>query len=403
MPENKKKDSEKSKKIERKRRVLLVTLTPYDRFLRVQRMAKTLSRGGAEVHVLSSIEKEKNRINENDENIHRFYIPIIKRKESIGAYFLLYVVFFISVFIYGTYLHLKNRYDTIYVVNHPDILVLCLLIPKILGARILLDIRDPMIEIFHSKFGKNRVIDLVLRVEEKVSVMFSDKILTVSGILKRLICKRDAVVEEKVSVVYNTPYRDFGHHVSAEKPKKNHEKITVTYVGAIRKERGLENLIFSLEYLDDRYHLMLVGDGDYLPVLRRISLKYKDRVAMPGRIPHELIKKYLANSDVFVVQLKSSPINYIGTPGKLFEYMAYEKPVLVPEFPGIVNILGEDYPFFFNPDDPKDIARSIKDVFKIYYSDEKLRKEMIKMYRDIFYSLCWDMQENTVVRVFFRE
>ena len=42
---------------------------------------------------------------------------------------------------------LRRRYDLVYVHNMPDILVLSALVPKALGAKVVLDLHDPMPEL----------------------------------------------------------------------------------------------------------------------------------------------------------------------------------------------------------------------------------------------------------------
>ncbi len=96
MSERVKENIEKSTK--RKRTALLVTLTPYDRFLRVRRMAKTLAeKGEVEVHVLSAMEKSSDRTNEISNIIHVHYVPVFGKDGGRISYILNYILFFIIV------------------------------------------------------------------------------------------------------------------------------------------------------------------------------------------------------------------------------------------------------------------------------------------------------------------
>ncbi len=47
----------------------------------------------------------------------------------------------------------KRRYDLVYVHNMPDILVASALVPKLLGAKVILDQHDPMPELMMTIFG----------------------------------------------------------------------------------------------------------------------------------------------------------------------------------------------------------------------------------------------------------
>src|SRR5207247_8680052 len=50
-------------------------------------------------------------------------------------------------------LHVKRRYDVVQVHTMPDFLVFAALIPKLLGAKIILDVHDLMPELYAAKFG----------------------------------------------------------------------------------------------------------------------------------------------------------------------------------------------------------------------------------------------------------
>jgi hypothetical protein len=48
---------------------------------------------------------------------------------------------------------LRGRYDLVYVHNMPDILVLSALVPKLFGAKVILDQHDPMPELMRTIFN----------------------------------------------------------------------------------------------------------------------------------------------------------------------------------------------------------------------------------------------------------
>lgn len=67
-------------------------------------------------------------------------------------YLIEYLKFFIRCFVTTTFLYFKRRYGAIHVNNMPDFLVFSTVIPKLLGAKVILDIHDPMPNTFLSKF-----------------------------------------------------------------------------------------------------------------------------------------------------------------------------------------------------------------------------------------------------------
>ena len=62
--------------------------------------------------------------------------------------------------IFITKKHFNDPYDLIHVHSVPDFEVFAVLIPKLLGAKIILDIHDIVPEFYASKFNKTRKPDI---------------------------------------------------------------------------------------------------------------------------------------------------------------------------------------------------------------------------------------------------
>jgi len=78
-------------------------------------------------------------------------------------------------------LHLKNSYDIVQVHTMPDFLVFTTIVPKLLGAKIILDIHDLMPELYMAKFGgdyRNWIVRMIMWIERR-SVAFADRTIAV--------------------------------------------------------------------------------------------------------------------------------------------------------------------------------------------------------------------------------
>ena len=73
--------------------------------------------------------------------------------------------------------------------NIPDFFVFCALLPKLMGAKVLLDIHDPMPNTFASKFksGENGFFFKLLLWQERLSAAFADQVLTVHDPVKEYV------------------------------------------------------------------------------------------------------------------------------------------------------------------------------------------------------------------------
>ncbi len=101
---------------------------------------------------------------------------------------------------------LTRGYDLVYVHNMPDILVLSSLIPRALGAKVILDMHDPMPELMMTIFNVNQQSRSVrlLRHLEKWSLGQANVVLTVNIACKRLFSSRSCHAE-KIDIVMNSP------------------------------------------------------------------------------------------------------------------------------------------------------------------------------------------------------
>ncbi len=101
---------------------------------------------------------------------------------------------------------LRKRYDLIYVHNMPDVLVASALIPKLLGAKVILDQHDPMPELMMTIFGREEssfAVRLIRRLE-KWSLRRADLVITVNDACRKMYAARSRP-DGKIAVVMNSP------------------------------------------------------------------------------------------------------------------------------------------------------------------------------------------------------
>ena len=101
---------------------------------------------------------------------------------------------------------LTRRYDLVYVHNMPDILVMSGLVPKLFGAKMILDQHDPMPELMTTIFGLDKESSSVrfIRSMEKWSIARTNLVVTVNLACRRIFSSRSCKAE-KIIVVMNAP------------------------------------------------------------------------------------------------------------------------------------------------------------------------------------------------------
>ncbi len=112
--------------------------------------------------------------------------------------------FWFSASLLLTRRHLRRRYDLIHVHNMPDFLVFAAWLPKLTGAKIILDIHDIMPEFYASKFkkGENAFGIKVLKRIERASARFADHVIISNHLWLKPFVSRSAP-ERKCSVFIN--------------------------------------------------------------------------------------------------------------------------------------------------------------------------------------------------------
>ena len=99
-------------------------------------------------------------------NINVYGIQTRKFNEkSAFSYFRKIMRFFLLSAFVCTRLYFKKRYDLIHFHNIPDFGVFCTLIPKLMGAKVILDIHDVVPEFYMRKFsiGESHIVVKLLK------------------------------------------------------------------------------------------------------------------------------------------------------------------------------------------------------------------------------------------------
>ena len=186
-----------------------------------------------------------------------------------------------------------------------------------------------------------------------------------------------------------------------EKLRSNLASRIVLYSGGITFNRGLEELITSLNYLKNIV-LVIMGYGAprYVSELKKFirSQKLSDRVFFFGPVPHGEVTKYAASADLGAAPIKNSCLSYYYcSPNKVFEYVGAGLPVVGSNFPELKKVIeGYGLGKTFDPDDPVDIARAISYVL----SDQNKYKIMAKNAYEAIKIFNWENEEKKLLKIY---
>lgn len=266
-------------------------------------------------------------------NIYR--IPLTHKRSGKARFILEYVIFLISSFILISLFQLRRQYKLVQVHNIPDFLIFGAIFPKIFGAKLILDIRDPMPETFQYKFNlsANSFWIALLRFVENISVKFSDHVLTVHEPLREIHIRRGCP-PKKISAIMNLPdEKIFSLEDDFHWPNSTPPDFILIYTGTIGQRHGLQTALRAIPDLIKTIpgiHLRIIGEGEYQQQLIALSktLGICSHVSFEPPISLDKVPNELKKSDVGIA-LQEGLFGDIAFPTKVGEYMAMNIPSIV--------------------------------------------------------------------------
>ncbi|MGD0548625.1 MAG: glycosyltransferase family 4 protein, partial [Terracidiphilus sp.] len=333
--------------------VLIVRQAYYPENLRFQDQAQHLAAHGSEVVVLS-LRRPNQPTREvlNGVTVHRVPMSWVRRGPVIYA--IQYLLFCLVAFGFLSLYSIRRRVLAVLVSNLPDILVFCALVPKIMGARVVLDIRDPMPETLATRYSLNQtgVLYRLAVLEEQISCAFADGVLSVHEPILRLLEKR-GVPTRKLWVLYNLPDPAEFYPRRDRTPRTGERSgPNLVFHGTIANRFGIDTVIKAVCYLRESFpavRLSIFGEGEALPYLRQFARDQgvDDRVTFHGFQSASVISQALSKADMGIIPHLRTPGMDIVLPTKLLECMSCGLPAIVTRNPVMEELVPEDAVRFF--------------------------------------------------------
>jgi glycosyltransferase involved in cell wall biosynthesis len=347
----------------------MVVFSPYPADPRPRRAADALLKEGMRVELICEGDGKSPK-REMLDKLEIIRIPIQRRRGGALSYAYQYSAFILISAAILAWRSLRGRYDLVYVHNMPDILVLSALLPKLFGAKVILDQHDPMPELMRTIFNmEEKSLGVrVMRRLEKWSIARADLVITVNLACKRMFSARSCRAE-KIGVVMNSPdeqifpLRTPRSRTSASAQDK---PFIVMYHGSLVERNGLDLAVDALARLRETnpaVELRICGHAT--PFLERVMETARNksvniRYLGPKRL--EDLVSVIEGCDVGIIPNHRNVFTEINTPTRIFEYLALGKPVIAPRTPGIQDYFTPESLFFFEPGNSEELAKKIEFV-----------------------------------------
>lgn len=382
------------------KKICMVAYTNYLSDARPRREAETLARRGDQVDFIALGEKDRPSM-ETIQGVRLFRVSQMRYRGSSGlSYGLAYLRFLCAVTLKLVRLFRKERYDIVYVHTMPDLLVLVGLIPKLFGARIVLNIHDMMPELYMSKFGlsEKHVQVRLLAFQEQFSIRLADKVICVHDPHRDVLCKRGAP-RAKITVLPNVPdplvFRNNNSAPQAESP------FRIVYHGTIARRLGLDLAVRAFAKAAGscpgaRFEIFGDGDaGNELEAQIKAS-GMEDRIYFSKKMFRvESIAEMIQGASMGLIPNRRDLATEYMLPVKLLEYVHFGIPVIAPRLMTIQYYFGEDQVAYYEPGDVDELAATICRL----YADPGKRAELARKAAEFAKVLSWETLKEKLYQV----
>jgi len=316
------------------KRVAMISYSFYRSDNRVMRYAEALAERGDSVDVIA-LRRETDTNSKRHENIrgvNLYQVQSRVRNEKGKASYLWRLLRF--WFVSSAFLslkHLRKGYDAIHVHNVPDFLVLAAWLPKLTGARIILDIHDILPEFFASKFSKEQESRYVrvLKWIERVSCRFADHVIISNDLWHKTITERSVPAHKCTSVINYLDTRVFYPRIWT----RSDDKLIAIFPGGLQWHQGLDIAIRAFPRVLQRFpqaEFHIYGEGNMKEEWKQLTqeLKLEQQVLFFDPLPLREIAEKIANSDIGIVPKRADSFGNEAYSTKIMEFMSQGIPVV---------------------------------------------------------------------------
>lgn len=282
------------------------------------------------------------------------------------------------------------------------LLPLLLLILKITGRKVIITLHGPIFPRYEtSKYVKcilphfrfPIIAGLLLHILYLLLDRLSDRIIVHANIFKKWLIEFGL---RKIHVIYHGVENKV-EDIEMLSTNRYSEKDIILCLGTIAPRKGIDSFLQAISLIKDELKKtgikaviagppsLVLSDRDYLQKLLRYYKALKDEsiAVVKGFLPDNELEKLLEKVKVLCLPY---PIS-ISASGILAIAISRNIPVIVSDTPYFKEILGEDYPLFVRPNDPHELANTLRSfiTYETIYL-EKIHERFLFLRK----KLAWD-------------
>lgn len=345
-------------------RVCHVAYTFYEYDNRVMRYAETISqRGGRVDAIVLRRRSSSRRACVNGVNLYRIQTRAGNERQAL-AYLLRILLFLIRAAVLLGWLHLRRRYDVVHVHNVPDFLVFAACVPRLTGARVILDIHDIVPELYAAKFGSPRTSGVfrALMWLERASCRFAHHVIVANHLWRDVLVER-AVAADQCTAIINYPDLARFKPTRVRGPQID-GKFVFLYPGTLNHHQGVDLAVRAFARAKPRMpqaELQIYGEGPARPGLSALirECALEDSVSIRDYVPLDQVAAVMSSADTGVVPKRADGFGNEAFSTKSLEFMACEVPLIISRTRVDQHYFDDTVVHFFTPGDETDLAETM--------------------------------------------
>lgn len=351
---------------------------------RIKSYVRTLEDQGHRVDVVTLKAEGDSSILERQQGTN-FHVMTKYQGQSTLMYIWSYFDFFVRSAILLARRSFRNRYDVVHVNNMPNALVFAAVVPRLFGARVMLDVHDLMMANYMAKFGTDEKAYSVkiLKIEQKLSALFANHVFCADHNQRDYLIEECGIAPSKVTVLMNLPNLKLFRSVTSS--SKN-DTFRIVYHGTIAHRLGIDLIVKAMAKVSDRIpaELWAYGTGDFLPEVLALS----SELGLEGKVhfsqsffPVEEIPEIVTGMDLGIIgNRRNLACDKFMLPVKLLEYVYLGVPVIAPRLDVIARYFDSSMVRYYEAENVEQMAESIIEL----YHDGVERKRLARA-ASVFY------------------
>jgi len=374
-------------------KICMVVYSYYPRDPRVRKEATALARNGYDVTVIC-LRNTGEAKEETVSGVKVRRLPFRMERGGKLRYAYQYLIFFAMAACAVSTAHVRRRFGIVHTHSLPDFIVFTAAFPKLTGAKVVLDLHEAMPEIYLSRMGdRNRGGPLfrLMVAQEKVSMAFADRVVTVSDLVGNIFVGR-GLPREKLTVIWNTPDIE-----SASPPVRGSERRLV-YAGMINEYQDFDMVIAAFANMKD-VELDIYCEGACAEELgRKVAERGLENVHLKGWLDPKELRDAMARYAGAILPFVDSEITRIALGNKALECPQMGLPVVATDLPGVRAVFDDSCFYFYRAGQPDDFVRAVRALL----SDKATARQKILRSQEVIdkKGLTWSRVEGKLVRMY---